>query len=255
VIPLDVLTADRGVRHAFFTRQGGVSEGPFHSLNCGFGSADLAENVTRNRTIAMSRIGLLDDRLVTCRQIHSAAVVTVERRWSRENAPAADGMVAHTPGVALGVLAADCAPVLLHDPSARVIGAAHAGWRGALGGVVEATIARMAALGAEPRRIRAGIGPCIGPSSYEVGPEFPRPIVAEDPAAAAYFAPAARLGHSMFDLAAYVEFRLGRAGVRIVQRALRDTAAEEERFFSYRRACLRGETAYGLGLSVIALDE
>jgi hypothetical protein len=113
----------------------------------------------------------------------------------------------------------------------------------------------MAALGAEPRRIRAGIGPCIGPSSYEVGPEFPRPIVAEDPAAAAYFAPAARAGYWMFDLAAYVEFRLGRAGVRRVQRAGRDTAAEEERFFSYRRACLHGETAYGLGLSAIALDE
>ncbi len=255
MIALDVLTADRGVRHAFFTRQGGVSEGAFHSLNCGFGSADLAENVTRNRAIAMNRLGLPDDRLITCRQIHSAAVVTVERRWSRENAPAADGMVARTAGVALGVLAADCAPLLLHDPLARVIGAAHAGWRGALGGVVEATIARMAALGAEPRRIRAGIGPCIGPSSYEVGPEFPQPILAEDPAAAAYFAPAARAGHSIFDLPAYIEFRLGRAGVRIVQRARCDTAAEEARFFSYRRACLRGETAYGLGLSAIALDE
>jgi polyphenol oxidase len=255
MITLDALTADDRVRHAFFTRRGGVSKGLFASLNCGFGSTDSADNVTRNRTIALDRLGLPPDRLVTCRQIHSAVVVTVESPWRRGDTPSADGIVARVPGLALGVLAADCAPVLLHDPFARVIGAAHAGWRGALGGVVEATVARMVAIGAEARHIRAGIGPCIGPSSYEVGPEFPRPVVAEDPAAEAYFTAAPRAGHFLFDLAAYVENRLSRAGVRIVQRTLLDTVAEEERFFSYRRACLRGETAYGLGLSAIALDE
>ncbi len=252
MITLDALGA---VRHGFFTRRGGISEGLFGSLNCGFGSGDPAENVSRNRAIALDRLGLPDDGLVTCRQVHSATIVTVDQPWRRGDGPSADGMVTRARGVVLGILAADCAPVLLHDPVARVIGAAHAGWRGALGGVVEATVARMAALGAEPRLIRAGIGPCIGPSSYEVGPEFSRLFLAEDPAAEAYFTPAQRAGHFMFDLAGYVAHRLGRASVELVQRAAHDTATEEERFFSYRRACLRGETAYGRGLSAIVLDE
>jgi purine-nucleoside/S-methyl-5'-thioadenosine phosphorylase / adenosine deaminase len=252
MITLEALAA---VRHAFFTRQGGISEGFFGSLNCGFGSGDLAKNVARNRAIVLERFELPADRLVTCRQIHSAVVVIVDKPWAREDAPTADGMVTMAPGVALGILAADCAPVLLFDPVARVIGAAHAGWRGALGGVVEATVAQMAALGAEARRIRAGIGPCIGVMSYEVGPEFPGPVVNEDPGAEVYFTSARRVGHFMFDLAGYVERRLSRAGVKMVQRAPHDTLAEEERFFSYRRACLRGETAYGRGLSAIVLDE
>jgi purine-nucleoside/S-methyl-5'-thioadenosine phosphorylase / adenosine deaminase len=255
MIALDLLDANGAVRHAFFTRRGGVSEGLFGSLNCGFGAGDLAENVARNRAIALDRLDQSADRLVTCRQIHSAAVVIVENPWRREDAPRADGMVSRAPGVALGILAADCAPVLLHDPVARVIGAAHAGWRGALAGVVEATVAQMAALGAEPSHIRAGIGPCIGPASYEVGPEFPQPVVAEDPLAEAYFAPARRAGYFMFDLAGYVERRLTRAGVRLVQHKPHDTVADEGQFFSYRRACLRGETAYGRGLSAITLDK
>jgi purine-nucleoside/S-methyl-5'-thioadenosine phosphorylase / adenosine deaminase len=255
MITLDELDANGAVRHAFFTRRGGVSQGLFESLNCGFGSGDPAENVACNRVIALNRLDLTADRLVTCRQIHSAVVVVVEDPWRREDAPRADGMACRVPGLALGILAADCAPVLLHDPVARVIGAAHAGWRGALSGVVEATVAQMVALGAEPCHIRAGIGPCIGSPSYEVGPEFPQPVVAEDPGAAAYFAPAWRAGHFMFDLAGYIEHRLGRAGVRLVQRAPHDTVADERRFFSYRRACLRGEAAYGRGLSTIALDE
>jgi polyphenol oxidase len=255
MITLDMLDANGAVRHAFFTRRGGVSQGLFGSLNCGFGSGDPAENVARNRAIALDRLDLAADRLVTCRQVHSAVVVIVEKPWRREDSPRADGMVSRVPGVALGILAADCSPVLLHDPVARVIGAAHAGWRGTLGGVVEATVAQMAAVGAEPRHIRAAIGPCIGLASYEVGPEFPEPVLAEDPAAAACFAPARRSGHFLFDLAGYVERRLGRAGVRLVQHARRDTAADEERFFSYRRACLRGETTYGRGLSAIVLDE
>jgi len=255
MISVDALDAHVGIRHGFFTRAGGVSEGLFGSLNCGFGSGDVPERVARNRAIATEALGLAADRLWTCRQVHSAAIVTVDRPWRRAEAPAADGMVSRVPGVALAVLTADCAPVLFHDPVARVIGAAHAGWRGALRGVVEATIARMEALGAERHRIHAGIGPCIGPMSYEVGPEFPQPILAEDPRAEAYFAPARRTGHFMFDLAGYVEHRLARTGVGLVRRAPHDTFAEEERFFSYRRACLRGETAYGRGLSAIVLDD
>src|SRR5262249_50852114 len=160
-------------RHAFFTRQGGVSEGLFASLNCGFGSGDVPENVAANREIAMASLGLPADRLVTLRQIHSATVVTMERAWRREDSPAADALVTAVPGIALGVLAADCAPILFFDPVARVIGAAHGGWRGALGGVIDATIARMTELGAERHHIRAVIGPCIAQPSYEVGPEFP----------------------------------------------------------------------------------
>ncbi|HEY3912134.1 MAG TPA: peptidoglycan editing factor PgeF [Stellaceae bacterium] len=254
MISLAALEAEGGVRHGFFTRRGGVSEGLFASLNCGFGSGDGAERVERNRAVAMDRLGLAADRLLTCRQIHSAAIVTVETPWRREDAPAADGMVSRVPGLALGVLTADCAPVLLHDPVARVVGAAHAGWRGALRGVIEATVAGMAAIGAEPGRIRAAVGPCIGRQSYEVGAEFPQPIVADDPAAERYFAMAPRAGHFLFDLAGYVERRLGRAGVELVQHAALDTVTGEERFFSYRRACLRGEAAYGRALSAIVLD-
>ena len=253
MITLDLLDDNEAVRHAFFTRRGGVSGGLFASLNCGFGAGDPADNVARNRALALAALDLPAERLVTCRQVHSAVALAVDRPWRREDAPAADGMASRAPGVALGVLAADCAPVLLCDPVARVIGAAHAGWRGAFAGVIEATVAQMAALGAEPRHIRAGIGPCIGPASYEVGPEFPLPIVAEDPGAEPFFAPARRQGHRMFDLARYVERRLGRAGVKLVQWAAHDTLAEEEQFFSYRRACLRGEAAYGRELSAIAL--
>jgi len=255
VITLDLLETDGAVRHAFFTRQGGVSGGLFASLNCGFGAGDPSENIARNRALAIERLDLRAERLVTCRQVHSAMAVVVNRPWRREDAPAADGMATLVPGVALGVLAADCAPVLFCDPVARVIGAAHAGWRGAFAGVIEATVAKMVALGAEPRHIRAGIGPCIGPASYEVGPEFPLPIIAEDPGAEPLFVPARRPGHLLFDLARYVERRLGRAGVTMVERAPHDTAAEEQRFFSYRRARLRGETAYGRELSAIALVE
>jgi purine-nucleoside/S-methyl-5'-thioadenosine phosphorylase / adenosine deaminase len=254
MITVAALAADAGVRHAFFTRRGGVSEGLFGTLNCGFGAGDADPHVARNRAIAMDRLGIGADRLVTCRQVHSAAVVTVVRPWRREEAPRADGLVTRVPGVALGVLAADCAPILLHDPVARVIGAAHGGWRGAFAGIAEATVAAMAALGAERVRIRAGIGPCIGPASYEVGPEFAPPIVAEDAGAAVYFAPARRPGRLLFDLAGYIAHRLARCGVARFERAPYDTVAQSEEFFSYRRACLCGEPAYGRALSAIVLE-
>ncbi len=255
MITLDALDRDGGIRHAFFTRRGGVSRGLYESLNCGFGSGDATESVARNREIAMEQLDLAADRLVTCYQIHSAKVVIVERPWSREEAPQADGMVTRVPDIALGVLTADCAPILFQDPVAAVIAAAHGGWRGALGGVVEATVASMEAIGADRSRIRAGVGPRIASASYEVGPEFPQQFLAEDTVSASYFSPALRPGHFMFDLAGYIEYRLARTGIETVQCASHDTAAEEELFFSYRRSCLCGERAYGRGLSAIVLKE
>src|SRR5690242_197187 len=156
---------DPGIRHAFFTRRGGVSGGLFASLNCGFGSRDAPDSVQQNRAIAAYELGLGADRLVSCHQVHGTTAITVESTWRREENPRADAMVTSVPGIALGVLAADCAPVLFADPEARIIGAAHGGWRGALAGIMEATVAAMTRLGARPERIRAGIGPCIAQPS------------------------------------------------------------------------------------------
>jgi YfiH family protein len=253
MITLDVLDECGAIRHGFFTREGGVSEGLFASLNCGFGSGDDPAKVTRNRAIAMDGLGLAEDRLVTCRQVHSATVVTVEAPWRREDSPSADGMVTVHSGIALGVLAADCAPVLFADSAAGIIGAAHGGWRGALGGVMEATVAAMAALGARADRIHAGIGPCIGLNSYEVGPEFPDRFAETDAASAQFFAPTARPGHFRFDLPGYIAHRLARLGLGAVASAACDTVADPARFFSYRRACLNGERDYGRALAAITL--
>ena len=240
------------VRHGFFTRRGGVSEGLFASLNCGFGSADDPARVARNRAIAARQLGVAPDRLVSCHQVHGIAVVTVERPWRREENPRADAMVTAVPGIALGVLAADCAPVLFADPAAGVVGAAHGGWCGVLAGVMEATVTAMTRLGARSDRIRAGIGPCIAQSSYEVGAEFRAAFAAGDSDSLRFFAPAARAGHFRFDLSGYIAERLGRLQLT-VERAPHDTAAEEALFFSYRRACLRGERDYGRCLAAIAL--
>jgi hypothetical protein len=162
-------------------------------------------------------------------------------------------MVTTRPGVALGILTADCAPVLFADRKARVVGAAHAGWRGAVSGVLDATVAAMAKHGARPETLVAAVGPCIAQASYEVGPEFPAPFLAEDPAHAAFFRPSQRAGHFMFDLGGYVAKRLKTLGIAAVHRLTNDTCREEDRFFSYRRACLRGEKDYGREISVIAL--
>jgi len=253
MITLDVLDDCDGVRHGFFTREGGVSDGLFSSLNCGYGSGDDPENVARNRAIAADRFGLAEDRLITCYQIHSATVLTVEQPWRREHAPRADGLVTDRPEIALGVLAADCAPVLFADPQAGVIGAAHGGWRGALGGVMEATVAAMAKLGAVPACIRAGIGPCIAQSSYEVGPEFPGRFAETDLESGVFFVPAERPEHFRFDLPGYIAHRLARLGLGAVADVACDTAADAARFFSYRRACLAGERDYGRALAAISL--
>ncbi|HVC56734.1 MAG TPA: peptidoglycan editing factor PgeF [Stellaceae bacterium] len=259
MITLSVLAAlaggDPPIRHAFFTRVGGVSEGIYASLNCGFGSRDAPQKVGRNRAIAAAQLGVMPQRLVSCHQVHGTATVTVERPWRHGENPRADGMVCGVPGIALGVLAADCAPVLFADPAARVIGAAHGGWRGALAGIMEATVAAMTALGAEPARIRAAIGPCIAQPSYEVGAEFVAAFAAADHDSGGFFRPAARPTHALFDLPGYIAHRLARLGLAAIEQAPHDTAVEETLFFSYRRACHRGETDYGRGLAAIALAE
>jgi YfiH family protein len=254
MLTLGPLNDAEGVRHAFFTREGGVSEGLYASLNCGMGSGDDADKVTTNRARAMAQIDRQPNALVTVYQVHSPDVVEVDTPWTRENAPKADAMVTATRGLALGILTADCAPVLLADSKAGVIGAAHAGWKGALNGVLTATVKAMVKLGAKPEHIVAGIGPCIAQRSYEVGPEFPAPFLAADPANEAFFCPSARAGHYMFDLRGFVAKQLRALGVAASYALPNDTCREEDRFFSYRRACLKGERDYGRGLSTIALE-
>lgn len=243
-----------GVRHRFFTRRGGISTGLYSSLNCGYGSGDNPDNVRQNRGRAASAFDLAGSDLLTLHQIHSSEVLTVgAERWTSPGGPKADALVTDRPGVVLGVLAADCAPVLLADSDAQVIGAVHAGWKGALGGVVEAAISAMERLGARRERLRAAIGPCIGRNSYEVGPEFPAPFLAQDEANSAFFRAAPRTGHFLFDLAGYLASRLARASVAAVATG-HDTLAGADDFFSYRRNTLNGVRDYGRGLSAIALE-
>ena len=242
------------VRHGFFSRNGGVSEGLFTSLNCGFGSGDDKDKVAENRRRAMAQIDLEGERLVTAYQVHSPDVVEVKKPWAREDSPEADAMVTRERGLALGILTADCVPVLFAEPKAGVVGAAHAGWKGALGGVLEATVAAIKALGGAPQNIVAGIGPAISQRSYEVGPEFPAPFLAQDARNDDFFCPAAREGHFHFDLKGYVARRLAAAGLSTIQTLPCDTCAEDDRFFSYRRACHRKERDYGRGLSAIYLE-
>jgi len=242
------------VRHGFFSRQGGVSQGLFASLNCGYGSADRAEDVTENRTRAARALGVEADALVTAYQVHSPRVAVVAEPWRPGEAPKVDALVTRRPDLALGILTADCAPVLFADSEAGVIGAAHAGWRGAIGGVLEATVAAMTGLGAEPGRIAAAVGPCIAQTSYEIGPEFPKVFLDDDPANARFFVPAARAGHFMFDLAGYCSAELRGLGLAMVSWVGRDACAEEQAFFSYRRTCLRGERQYGRNLSAIVIE-
>jgi YfiH family protein len=251
-ITADCLAAS-AVRHGFFTRVGGVSTGDFTSLNCGFGSGDDPEHVAENRRRTVAELLGSPGLLVTAHQKHTTDVHVVREPWPHDRAPVGDALVSDRPGIALGILTADCAPVLMADASAGVIGAAHAGWRGAFYGVVEATLAKMIELGADPANISAAIGPCIGQESYEVGPEFVQRFVARNKADADLFRPSVRDGHAMFDLPLYVERRLRAAGIVKVAWTGDDTCADGARFFSYRRMCLVGEKTYGRGVSVIAL--
>jgi len=241
-----------GVRHGFFTRQGGVSDGIHATLNCGYGSNDDRDRVRKNRAVCAGALGIAAPSLVTAYQMHGITVVEVDQPWLPEQAPHADAMVTRRPGIALGILTADCAPVLAADPQAGIVGACHAGWKGAKAGVVRALIDAMASLGADPARIAAAVGPAIGLASYEVGPEFRDAILAGDPGADGFFA--AEPGQRPhFDLQGFVLARLKAAGLGQVDRIDADTCALTDRFFSYRRSCLTGEPDYGRQLSAIAL--
>jgi YfiH family protein len=250
-----LLLAGDGVRHAFFTRQGGVSEGIYAALNVGLGSGDDAEHVRENRRRAAAAFDLPADSLVTAHQVHSPDVVVVDKPWAAGQGPKVDGMVTDKPGIALGILTADCAPVLFVDTRSRIIGAAHAGWKGAVGGVLETTLKEMEKLGAKRARITAAVGPCIGRMSYQVGPEFPAPFLAERDDNARFFLPdPSAADRYRFDLPGYVVAKLKTLGVGAAEALPHDTCAEEDRFFSYRRTCLRGDSDYGRGLSAIALS-
>jgi purine-nucleoside/S-methyl-5'-thioadenosine phosphorylase / adenosine deaminase len=250
----DSLAALPGVRHGFFTREGGVSEGLYASLNCGLGSGDDPDCVAENRARAVARLGLPADRLATAYQVHSNRAALAETPWPADERPRVDALVTRTAGLALGILTADCVPVLFADRDAGVVAAAHAGWRGALDGILEATLAAMQRLGAGAASTLAAVGPAIEQPSYEVGPEFPAPFLAQDPANRDFFQTAPRAGHFLFDLKGYVTRRLAQAGVGRVESLAADTCAEPDRFFSYRRACLKGEPNYGRLLSAISLE-
>ncbi len=253
--PIICQTLRRGsrVRHGFFSRHGGVSSGMFDSLNCGNGSRDEAANVAENRARAARALGAAPGNLVTAYQSHGNAVAVVETPWQRGEEPRVDGIVTNQPGIALGILAADCGPVLFVDEAAGVIGAGHAGWKGALTGILEAVLGAMVELGAEKHRIAAALGPCIGAQSYEVGPEFRERFTAESDGNEAYFRPSDRQGHHLFALPAYIEARLTGLGLASVEVLEADTRPDGSDFFSYRRACLNDEPDYGRNISAIVL--
>ena len=244
---------DGRVRHGFFGRAGGVSEGLYRSLNCGHGSGDNPEAVRENRARATAACGLSLTALCTAYQVHSAEALEVTAPWAREDAPRVDAMATATPGLALAILTADCVPVLMADREAGVIGAAHAGWRGALNGILEAAVEAMLGLGARASETRAVIGPAIGAASYEVGPEFPAPFLARRVQDEDLFTPAKRDGHFLFDLTGYVARRLSTLGLAAVEATGGDTCAEADRYFSYRRSVHRGEPDYGRNISIVAL--
>jgi YfiH family protein len=240
------------LRHAFFTRQGGVSEGLYASLNGGLGSSDEPARVRENRRRMAADLYIAPGNLISLHQIHSAEAVSVAGAWSGER-PKADGMATRTPGVALAITTADCGPVLLADPHAQVIGAAHAGWRGALAGVLEATLTAMEGLGARREKTVAVLGPTIGRGAYEVGPNLMRHFIDADAANGRFFTPSDKPGHAQFDLPAFIGDRLQRAGIGEFASLDLCTYADEERFYSFRRATHRGEPDYGRLISAIAL--
>ena len=243
------------IGHGFFTRHGGVSEGIYASLNCGLGSSDEPDKIKENRKRTAEILEIDLERLVTAHQVHGTEVRFVYGVKTGNTPSRADAMVTDRPGYALGILTADCAPVLLADPAAGVVAAAHAGWRGALDGVIETTIAAMARLGATPSSTIASVGPCIGAESYEVGSEFSRLFIENDARYTRFFRPASRSEHFLFDFSGFVLARLHAAGVGTVEKVGGDTLNDEQRYFSYRRACHRGESDYGRQLSAIALKD
>jgi YfiH family protein len=249
------LAALGGIRHAFFTRKGGVSAGFYASLNGGVGSDDRPERVAENRARMAAALAVEPDHLITAYQIHSAEVVVAEAPWPADKRPRADGIVTSVPGLAIGISTADCGPVLLADRDAGIVGTAHAGWRGALNGVLEATIATMEEHGARRGRMVAALGPMIRQANYEVGPELVEKFVAADAGNARFFAAAERPGHAQFDLPGYIVERLTRAGLNHVEDLGHCTYADPAHFYSYRRATHRAESDYGRHISAIALEK
>jgi polyphenol oxidase len=241
------------VRHAFFTRGGGVSDGVYASLNGGPGSDDVPDKVAENRARMAMALGVAPDRLLTAYQIHSPDVVTIEQPWQPHERPRADAIVTAAPGLAVGVTTADCAPVLFADAAAGVIGAAHAGWRGAASGVLEATIAAMERCGADRARISVALGPTIRQPNYEVGPEFVSRFLVANAANERFFRPAPTPQHALFDLPGYIVGRLTDAGIRSIEDLGHCTYADAARFFSYRRSTHRKEPDYGRHVNAIAL--
>jgi len=242
-----------GIAHAFFTRAGGVSQGVYATLNGGVGSRDAPDAVAENRFRMAAALGVAADRLAVPYQVHSPDAIVISEHWAPNARPRCDGVATATRGLALGVTGADCGMILFADPAARVVGAAHAGWKGALLGVVEATIAAMERLGARRGSVAAALGPCIARESYEVGPEFVATFIEAGEATERFFAPSRRPGHAMFDLKAYIADRTARAGVGRFEDLGLDTYADETRFFSYRRTTHRREPDYGRLVAAIAL--
>ncbi|KIZ43674.1 MULTISPECIES: peptidoglycan editing factor PgeF [Rhodopseudomonas] len=253
IIPSPLLSAIPGLRHAFFTRDGGVSEGIYAGLNAGIGSNDDPAHVAENRRRMAAALGVTAERFLSAYQIHSPDVVVATEPWDAASRPKVDAIVTRTPGLAIGASAADCGPVLLADPDARVIGAAHAGWKGALTGVLESAISAMENLGADRGRIVAAIGPLIRQPSYEVGAEFLARFEAADPDHGRFFVPSTRAGHAQFDLGGFIRMRLQNAGIRTIDDTGLDTYPDE-RFYSYRRSVHRNEPDYGRHVHAIALE-
>ncbi len=243
------------IRHAFFTREGGVSQGVYATLNGGVGSNDAQDKVAENRARMAAALGVTPDRLLTPYQIHSPDVVIAEQPWTRDNRPRADAIVTREARLAIGVSTADCGPLLFADANAGVVGAAHAGWRGAFSGVIEATVTAMETLGAERADITVVLGPTIRQPNYEVGPEFVERFLAADAANARFFVASDRAGHAMFDLTGYIADRIRRAGIVKFDDLGLCTYAEPDRFFSYRRTTLLGEPDYGRHINAIALAD
>lgn len=239
-------------RHGFFTREGGVSTGPYASLNCSTRSGDTAENLAQNRARVASHMGVQAGCLLGVTQVHGPAVITATTAWAAGQGAEADALVTSNPDLAIGVITADCAPVLFSTAQGSVVGAAHAGWRGALSGVLEATIEAMLALGATRESLSAVVGPCIAQESYETAEDMHTAITSTDRQAARFFAPGKRAGHYQFDLAGWCVFRLQRAGIRHAVALGVDTLTDEARFFSHRRRTLAGGSPIGHQISAIA---
>ena len=242
-----------GIRHAFFTRQGGVSQGVYASLNGGLGSKDEPGCVAENRARMAATLGVARDNLITAYQVHSATVAVAESPWNAGARPHADAIVTKVPGLAVAITTADCGPILFADERAGIVAAAHAGWRGALAGVAETTVAIMENYGADRARIVAALGPMIRQTNYEVGPEFVAQFKAVGESNERFFRPSGRAGHALFDLAGYIALRLTAAGLQRIEDLGHCTYADSDFFFSYRRSVHRGEGDYGRHINAIAI--